>query len=83
MAAVAAQYDAHGLTGKPGLQPQAVVVVHERLVPLVKQWLEQWQDHASDVKRDSKTPVVVTRPDDESIYAAIRKVMVSMAETSM
>ena len=83
MAAVAAQYDAHGLTSKPGMQPQAVVVVHERLVPLVKQWLEQWQDHASDVKRDSKTPVVVTRPDDESIYAAIRKVMVSMAETSM
>lgn len=43
--AIAAQYDAHGLTGKAGSQPQAVVVVHQRLVPLVQAWLGKWQSN--------------------------------------
>lgn len=63
MQAIAGQYEVQGLTGRPGLQPQAVVVVHERLVEPVRQWLANWQlDHC---------PVVVSDPDDEAIVRAV------------
>jgi len=63
LAAIQAQYQQHQLMGKPGLQPQAVVVVHQRLVPLVHGWLSHWgQD---------ELPLVVTAPEDEAIFKAI------------
>lgn len=68
LAAIAAEYESHGLTGKAGFQPQAVVVVHDRLVPLVRAWLGHWSASASAV------PVVVTTPEDEAIFKAFESV---------
>jgi len=74
LAAIAAEYDAHGLAGKVGYKPQAVVVVHERLVSPVQAWLGHWSvirspDRSGRASDD--VPVVVTAPDDEAILAAI------------
>lgn len=69
LSAIAAQFDAHGLTGKPGLKPQAVVVVHERLVQPVRQWLAQW----GEPQAAGQTPVSikVAAPDDDAIVQAL------------
>lgn len=69
LSAIAAQFDAHGLTGKPGLKPKAVVVVHERLVQPVRQWLAQWDEpQASD---PTPVSIKVAIPDDDAIVQAL------------
>jgi hypothetical protein len=87
--AIAAQFDHHGLTGKEGLRPHAVVVVHERLVEPVRQWLGQWLGQGLDQGLDqglnqgerspasdhqTAVPIRVATPDDESIAQALRAI---------
>lgn len=83
LAAIASQYDAHGFTGKAGFQPQAVVVVHERLVGPVRDWLSHWQRPAFKTSPDRTShgpvaepapvsiPIVVTAPSDDSARQAL------------
>ena len=66
--AIAAQFGAHGLTGRPGLQPKSVVVVHQRLVEPVRRWLANWQV--------GEIPVAVSAPNDETIVKALVKALV-------
>ena len=69
LAAIVRQYAQHGLTGKPGMQPQAVAVVHERLVVPVQKWLGQWSVGSS--VPGGAIPVTVSHPDDQNIETAI------------
>ncbi|UOD49739.1 uroporphyrinogen-III synthase [Orrella daihaiensis] len=75
LAAIRSQYQLHGFLGKPGFKPERVVVIHDRLVSPVRQWLAHWEppqrgptDHALIV---DQTPIVVVAPDDESIISGI------------
>lgn len=72
LAAIEQQYEQHGLIGKPGFQPQAVVVVHQRLVAPVRQWLGHWigMVSASGVA-GATVPIFVSNPDDQSIMKAV------------
>lgn len=74
LAAIEQQYALHGLTGRTGFNPARVVVIHERLVAPVRNWLTHWQssgDLVSGSGAKARTPVVVVSPDDQSIAAAV------------
>lgn len=68
--AIARQFDQHGLTGKPGLQPQAVLVIHDRLVTPVRHWLHHWAG-ADRTRARPDIAVRVVAPEDADIAKSV------------
>lgn len=68
--AMAAQLRVLDFMAPSSSQPKAVVVIHERLLPMAQQWLtEMWGSDPAAGKW--VVPVLVARPDDESIAQTI------------
>lgn len=68
--ALANQLHLHSFMRLRSSRPSAVVVIHDRLVPLVQQWLaENWPHEVG--RGGGKVPVVVARPDDRRIAQAL------------
>lgn len=51
LVAIEAQFEAQGWFGHVGMCPEAVVIIHPRLEPLVRRWLDRWVDVTGGAER--------------------------------
>ena len=61
----------HRLESLPDLCPEAVLVIHDRLVMPVRRWLSQWGEKAV------KIPIDVCQPDDQSLFESVQRLATS------